>query len=112
VADVTNPKYDSYRDTNEKMLQYRAHVAASLDASPWARVIRASDFTDNGVGLIHTTGPRIAYLASKYAGLVPVLREMISRSDTPLGESARQRIVEQLDRPEERFDAIQQPGQA
>ena len=28
-------------------------------ASPWARVIKASDFTDNAVGIIHTTGPKL-----------------------------------------------------
>jgi hypothetical protein len=55
VAAVTNPDYEPGRDKNE---QYREHVARSLDTSPWARVIKASDFTDNGVGLIHTTGPR------------------------------------------------------
>jgi hypothetical protein len=103
VAAVTNPEYDPGRDKNE---QYREHVAASLDRSPWARIIKASDFTDNGVGLIHTTGPRVPHLASKYAGLVPVLRELISRPDTPLDEPARLRVLEQMDRAEERFDAI------
>lgn len=91
--------------------QYREHVTASLDISPWARIIKTSDFTDNGVGLIHTTGPRIAYLASKYAPLVLVLREMISRPDTPLCELARQRILAQLDQSEERFDPILPTGQ-
>ncbi len=87
-------------------------MAASLDASPWARIIKASDFTDNGVGQIHTTEWRLEYLARKYAGLVPVLREMISRPDTPLSEAARQHILEQLDRAKERFDAILPPSQA
>jgi hypothetical protein len=31
---VTNPEYEPGRDKNE---QYREHVTASLDASPWAR---------------------------------------------------------------------------
>ena len=53
VAAVTNPVYSPGRDKHQ---QYREHVAASLLASPWARVIKASDFTDNAVGLIHTTG--------------------------------------------------------
>jgi (p)ppGpp synthase/HD superfamily hydrolase len=43
VAAVTNPVYTPDRDEHE---QYREHVAASLLASPWARVIKASDFTD------------------------------------------------------------------
>jgi hypothetical protein len=108
VAAVTNPEYDPGRDRH---VQYREHVAASLDASPWARVIKASDFTDNGAGLLYTTGPRVPELADKYAGLVPVLRELISRPDTPLSEPARRRILDQLDRAEERFDAILPPDQ-
>jgi hypothetical protein len=106
VAAVTNPEYEPGRDRHQ---QYREHVAASLDASPWARVIKASDFTDNGAGLIHTTGPRVPELARKYGPLVPVLREMITRPDTPLGEPARRRILAQLDRAEERFAAILPP---
>jgi hypothetical protein len=64
VAPVTNPAWQPGRDEHE---QYRGHVAASLEASPWARVIKAFDFTDNAVGLIHTTGPRLGKLAGKYA---------------------------------------------
>lgn len=107
VGAVTNPAYDPGRDRHQ---QYREHVAASLDASPWARVIKASDFTDNGAGLIHTTGPRVPELARKYGPLVPVLRELITRPDTPLGEPARQRILAQLDRAGERFAAILPPA--
>src|SRR5450759_2353718 len=69
VAAVTNPAAEPGRDRYQ---QYRKHVAASLEASPWARVIKASDFTDNGVGLIHSTGPPLGRLARKYAPLVPV----------------------------------------
>ena len=90
MAAVTNPPHEPGRDRHE---QYREHVAASLEANPWARVIKASDFTDNGVGLIHTTGPRLDRLASKYAPLVPVLAELISRSDTPLSDEAKDRIL-------------------
>jgi predicted HD phosphohydrolase len=107
VAAVTNPEYDPGRDRH---VQYREHVAASLDRSPWARVIKASDFTDNGAGLLYTTGPKVPDLAAKYAQLVPVLRELISRPDTPLDLTARQRVLDQLDRAEERFDAILPPG--
>ena len=52
VRSVTNPEYDPERDRHE---QYREHVAASLESDPWARVIKVSDFTDNGVGVVHTT---------------------------------------------------------
>jgi hypothetical protein len=103
VASVTNPPRDPGRDRHE---QYREHVAASLQASPWARVIKASDFTDNGVGLIHTTGPKLDSLAAKYAPLVPVMRDLIARPDTPLCDKVKQHILDQLARAAERFAAI------
>jgi HD domain len=103
VGAVTNPDYVPGQDKGE---QYRAHVAASLAASPWARVIKISDFTDNGVGLIHTTGPALTRLAGKYAPLVPVLRDLINRPDTPLSRDARALILRQLDRAQQRFTAI------
>jgi hypothetical protein len=107
VAAVTNPEYAPDRDTHE---QYREHVAESLRGDPWARVIKASDFTDNGVGLIHTTGPRLHKLAAKYAPLVPVLQELIALPDTPLDAPARQRILAQLGQAADRFAAILPAG--
>ena len=62
VAAVTNPEWEPGRDKHE---QYREHVLASLAASPWARVIKASDFTDNAVGIIHLTGPKLPKLAAQ-----------------------------------------------
>jgi HD domain len=62
VAAVTNPEYEPGRDEHQ---QYREHVTASLDAGPWARVIKASDFTDNAVGVIHVTGPKLSRLATE-----------------------------------------------
>ncbi len=107
VAAVTNPEYAPDRDTHE---QYREHVADSLQRNPWARVIKASDFTDNGVGLIHTSGPRLRQLAGKYAPLVPVLKQLIAEPDTPLDAPARQHILAQLDRAADRFAAVLPPG--
>ncbi|GIH04804.1 hypothetical protein Rhe02_28710 [Rhizocola hellebori] len=103
VDAVTNPDYDPHRDRNE---QYRNHVAEALEFEPWARVIKISDFTDNGVGIIHTTGPKLVKAATKYAPLVPILRDLLSRSDTPLDDEAKQHIREQFDLAEERFKAI------
>jgi hypothetical protein len=108
VSAVTNPDYQPGRDRHE---QYREHVLASLDANPWARVIKASDFTDNGVGLMHTAGPRVAELAAKYAPLVPVLRELIARPDTPLADDVRTQIISPLDRAGQRFAAVAGHGQ-
>jgi hypothetical protein len=103
VGAVTNPPFAPDRDEHE---QYREHVADSLRDSPWARVIKASDFTDNGVGLIHSTGPRLRRLASKYAPLVPVLRDLIARPDTPLDAAAKEHILAQIDRAAHRFAAL------
>jgi hypothetical protein len=103
VGAVTNPAYAPDRDAHE---QYREHVEQSLRDCPWARVIKASDFTDNGVGLIHSTGPRLHKLAGKYAPLVPVLRELIARSDTPLDAAAKEHILSQLGRAADRFAAL------
>ena len=103
VRAVTNPAHDPGRDRFE---QYREHVVESLEANPWARVIKVSDFTDNGVGLIHTDPSRHVRLATKYAPLVPVFRDLVARPDTPLSDPVKQHILGQLDSAQERFDAI------
>ena len=109
VAAVTNPGWEPGRDEHQ---QYREHVLASLAASPWARVIKASDFTDNAVGIIHLTGPKLARLAGKYAPLAPALRELILRPDTPLETDVKDMIAAQFDTAQERFAATRhsQPG--
>ena len=103
AAAVTNPAYEPGRDEHE---QYREHVTASLHSSPWARIIKVSDFTDNAVGLVHTTGPKLAKLARKYRPLVPALCELILRPDTPLALDVKNKIAGQLRNAEERFAAI------
>jgi (p)ppGpp synthase/HD superfamily hydrolase len=103
VRSVTNPEYDPERDKHE---QYRAHVADSLERDPWARVIKVSDFTDNGVGVIHTTYDKARSSAIKYRPLVPKLRELVGRPDPPLSVAAKDHILDQLDLAEERFAAI------
>ncbi|HEU4348892.1 MAG TPA: HD domain-containing protein [Actinoplanes sp.] len=103
VRSVTNPEYDPDRDRNE---QYRMHVEESLERDPWARVIKVSDFTDNGVGVVHTTSEKAHSSARKYRPLVPKLRELVGRPDTPLSADARQHVLDQLDLAEERFAAI------
>lgn len=103
VAAVTNPAPEPGRDRFE---QYRQHVAESLTANPWARVIKVSDFTDNGVGLIHTDPSRHVRLATKYAPLVPLFRDLVGRPDTPLTDDVKRHILGQLDSAERRFAAI------
>ncbi len=103
VRAVTNPEYDPDTDRND---QSRMHVAESLDRDPWARVIKVSDFTDNGVGVIHTSYEKAFSSATKYRPLVPKLRELVGRPDTPLSIEAKDHILDQLDLAEERFAAI------
>ena len=88
------------------MARPREHVAHSLEADPWARVIKISDFTDNGVGLIHTTGPKLSAMAAKYAPLVPVLQDLVTRPDTPLADDVKVHIAGQLSLARRRFAAI------
>ena len=103
VAAVTNPIPAPQSDSGSL---YRQHVADSLAGCPWARVIKLSDFTDNGVGLIHTTGEKALRLARKYAPLVPALADLTARPDTPLTDEVKARILGQLRSASGRFDAI------
>ena len=103
VAAVTNPVFAPGTDRDS---QYREHVTDSLAACPWARVIKLSDFADNGVGLIHTTGTKAVRLARKYAPLVPALEDLTAWPDTPLTDEVKARILAQLRRASGRFDAI------
>jgi len=105
VAAVTNPAGEPGVDRNH---QYREHIAASLDRDPWARVVKLSDFTDNGVGILYATGPAMQHLAIKYRPLTGVYRELVTRADTPLAPHVKQHILDQLDLADERFAAILQ----
>jgi HD domain len=100
---VTNPVYAPGSDRDS---QYREHVRVSLEVCPWARVIKLSGFTDNGVGVIHTTGAKAVRLARKYAPLVPTLAELAARPDTPLPGDVKARILTQLGSAADRFAAI------
>jgi (p)ppGpp synthase/HD superfamily hydrolase len=104
VGAVTNPA--EWAPDRHRYEQYREHVAHSLEADPWARVIKISDFTDNGVGLIHTTGPKLHAMAAKYAPLVPVLQDLVTRPDTPLADDVKVHIAGQLSLARRRFAAI------
>jgi hypothetical protein len=103
VGAVTSPPRVPGVDRHE---QYRAHVTASLQACPWARVIKVSDFTDNAVGLFHTTGESLPRRAANYRPLVPVLRELVLRTDTPLDGEVKDMIARQLDKASARLAAI------
>ncbi|WP_024805494.1 HD domain-containing protein [Nocardia sp. BMG51109] len=103
VAAVTNPPRDPAVDRHA---QYREHVTSSLARNPWARVVKISDFTDNGVGILYATGPAMHRLATKYRPLTDVYRELVTRADTPLAAHVKRHILDQLDRADERFDAI------
>jgi hypothetical protein len=77
-----------------------------LDAEPWARMIKLSDLTANGVGIIHTTGSKVTRSARKCAPAIPVLRELLDRADTPLPPPVKDHIRAQLDLAQHRFTAI------
>jgi (p)ppGpp synthase/HD superfamily hydrolase len=106
VAAVTNPAHLGTTDRETLNRQYVSHLAATLDGEPWARVLKLSDFTDNGVGIIHTVGPKVRRSARKYNGFLPVLRELLARPDTPLPDGVKSHINAQLDLAERRFAAI------
>ena len=82
------------------------HLAAALAGEPWARVVKLSDFTDNGVGIIHTAGPKVLSSARKYTGAVPILRDRLDRPDTPLAPAVKDHVRGQLALADERFAAI------
>jgi (p)ppGpp synthase/HD superfamily hydrolase len=103
VRAVTNPEYEPGADRTR---EYLDHLATALDREPWARVLKLSDFTDNGVGIIHTVGPKVHRSARKYTGAVPVLRELLARADTPLEPAVKEHIHRQLDLADRRFAAI------
>ncbi|WP_246595753.1 HD domain-containing protein [Actinoplanes auranticolor] len=103
VDAVTQPELPPGMD---RTAHYVRHVATSLDPSPWARVIKLSDFTDNGVGIIHTAGPKAHRSAVKYAAAVPIFRDLLQRADTPLDADVKAHINRQLDRADQRFAAI------
>jgi hypothetical protein len=103
VAAVINPVCVPGRDDHE---QCREHLAVSLRASPWARVIKTSDFTDSAVGLIHATWPKLSTLARNYRPLVTVLYELILGPHTPHDSGVKRMNTGQLDNAGERFAAI------
>lgn len=103
VQAVTNPPYRAGADRVE---QYLEHLVTALDDAPWARVIKLSDLTDNGTGVIHTAGSKVHHLAGKYARAVPVMRDMLERRDTPLPPDVKDHIRGQLDLAHRRCAAI------
>jgi hypothetical protein len=103
VAAVTNPEYEPVRDEHQ---QYREHVTASLEASPWARVIKASGFTDYADRGDPRHRAEAVPAGAEVGPLVPVLRELILRPDTPLDADVKTMIAGQLDTAQSRFAAM------
>jgi (p)ppGpp synthase/HD superfamily hydrolase len=103
VGAVTNPKFDKKADWRS---EYRKHVKQSMLEVPSARVVKVSDFTDNGAGILYSNPDRQAHFATKYAPLVPVFRRIIPLPDTPLSDRAKSMILDQLSRTEGRFANI------
>lgn len=93
-------------DGADRIRHYTEHLAAALDDEPWARVIKLSDFTDNGVGIIHSVGPVVLRSARKYDAALPLLRELLELPDTPLPADVKAHIRGQLELAALRFAAI------
>lgn len=103
VAAVTNPPDDPDLDRHS---QYLEHVTTALMIEPWARVLKLSDFTDNGVGIVHSVGPKVHQSARKYEPVVPVLQHLLNLPDTPLEPDVKKHITAQLALARSRFAAI------
>ena len=81
----------------------------SLRASPWARVIKAADFTDNAGGLALPADPRTRRTAEKYRSVAPLLRELLALPDTPLPEEVKRHIRQQFTQIDERLRILLAP---
>lgn len=103
VRAVTNPPRVPGVDCHQ---QYRQHLESSLAEHPWARVIKASDLTDNATGVPYTTPAKARKSAVKYGPFLPVLRRLVMREDTPLAPEVKQHICAQIDLTQTRFAAI------
>jgi (p)ppGpp synthase/HD superfamily hydrolase len=107
VRALTNPDTDPALPRAERQELYREHVVENLEREPWARVVKFSDFADNGAGIMWTmTVAKARRLAEKYAPLVSQLEALAKRDDTPLDFEAKQRVIGQLDDAERNFAAI------
>lgn len=111
VGSLTNPESDPNLPLEERQELWRRHVIESLEADPVARVIKFSDFVDNGAGIYWTvTGTMRMKLARKYAPIVPHLVDFAQRPDTPLDFDAKTEVVKKLKAAEVYFERILRSG--
>jgi (p)ppGpp synthase/HD superfamily hydrolase len=105
IGAVTNPPYDPSRD---KLEQYHEHVRELLsNGNPKAKIIKASDFTDNALGLkylikdTHNLPESVTYRAQRYLPIVGDFEEAFKTEGLPISETVRQHILEQLNKTKE-----------
>jgi (p)ppGpp synthase/HD superfamily hydrolase len=93
VRGVSNPFHPAGLSKKEKHEAYCSHVTEAI-ADVRVALVKFSDFVDNAFSLNHTLSPTtrdmVAGLASKYAPLVIVFEDRLSRADiaefiTPVG---------------------------
>lgn len=108
VKAVTNPVFSPDKDKNT---QYLAHATKLMTTGdPGAVMIKVSDFTDNAIGIIYTTGEKVPRLGAKYLPLIKVFRTALQRKDLPISPEVRHHIERQLDLGQERLQATLVPG--
>lgn len=103
VGTVTNVSRNPKKD---RLKEYQEHVAAVLKTNRRARILKISDFIDNGGGAKYLPKDRAIYCAYKYLPLVPIFKQMITKLDTPLLENIRQYILDQIDEVEQYLQGI------
>jgi (p)ppGpp synthase/HD superfamily hydrolase len=98
VRAVTNPDREPGVSSADWRAVYLEHVVTSLDQDPFARVIKLSDFADNGprVNATITDPGRRDHLRAKYLPLIPYLTDFTMRDDTPLDSLAREKVLDML----------------
>lgn len=103
VAALTTPERPPDKSKPD---HFRDHILTKIAPVPRARVIKTSDFTDNGVGIHYSPPNKAESVAPKYLLAIPIFRAFTVWPDTPLSPDVRNHILRQLDLGEQRMRAV------